>query len=317
MTLILTVTLNPTVDLSTSTDSVSAGPKLRCARPVADPGGGGINVSRAIRFLGGESTAFTAVGGETGAHLLRLLAQEGVRFTAFSVSGGSTRQSMAVTDTASGEQYRFVMPGPSWDEEMVEASLIAIRQAAREGGIVVLSGSQPPGVPLDYPARLARELGTKNLRLFIDTSGAPLHELTKHSANPFMLRMDDAEAQDLSGRPLKSREETADFASDLVAKGVAQNVIVARGADGSILANAEGRWHACRPIDPKDVVSAVGAGDSFVGAFCAALERGNSLQDALRYGTSAASAAVLTAGTQLCNAADVDRLLPGCELTTL
>lgn len=317
MALILTITLNPTVDLSTATASVSAGPKLRCSNPEADPGGGGINVSRAIKFLGGNSTAFTAVGGETGAHLLRLLAEEHVRFTAFSVTGGATRQSMAVTDEETGEQYRFVMPGPHWNHEMVDESLNAIAQAAPADGVVVLSGSQPPGVPMDYPARLARRLAAKGVQLFVDTSGQPLHELVKNPANPDVLRMDDVEAEDLAGRPLPSREDTADFASDLVARGVAETVIVARGADGSTLANSEGRWHASRAIDPKEVKSAVGAGDSFVGAFSMALTRGDTPQEALRFGTSAASAAVLTAGTQLCSSEDVDRLLPGCELIEL
>ncbi len=314
MTHILTITLNPTVDLSTSTLQVTAGPKLRCTNPEADPGGGGINVSRAIKFLGGDSTAFTAVGGETGAHLLRLLAEEHVRFTAFSVTGGATRQSIAVTEQESGKQYRFVMPGPYWNHDMVDESLNAIAYAASLGGIVVLSGSQPPGVPMDYPARLARRLHAKGVQLFVDTSGKPLHELIKHTANPHVLRMDDVEAEDLCGHPLGSRTETADFASDLVAKGVAANVIIARGADGSTLANAEGRWHASRAINPEEVVSAVGAGDSFVGAFSMALTRGDTMQDALRFGTTAAAAAVLTAGTQLCSAADVTRLLPSCAL---
>lgn len=314
MAQILTITLNPTVDLSSSAASVTPGPKLRCTPPEADPGGGGINVSRAIRFLGGESTAFTAVGGETGALLLRLLAEEGVRFTAFSVSGGATRQSMAITDQASGEQYRFVMPGPSWNHDMVDESLNAIAAAATVGGIVVLSGSQPPGVPIDYTARLSRRLSAHGIQLFVDTSGAPLHELVKHPANPYVLRMDDVEAEDLAGRALPTRTDTADFAQTLVERGVAENVIVARGSDGSTLVNASGRWHASRAIDPADVVSAVGAGDSFVGAFSMALTRGDTFQQALCFGTSAASAAVLTAGTQLCSAQDVMRLLPGCVL---
>lgn len=317
MTHILTITLNPTVDISTATARVEAGPKLRCQTPEADPGGGGINVSRAIKFLGGDSTAFIAVGGETGAQLLRLLDEERVRFTAFSVNGGATRQSMAVTEEETGKQYRFVMPGPHWDQEMVEESLNAIAQAAPSSGVVVLSGSQPPGVPLDYTARLSRRLEAKGVQLFVDTSGQPLRELVTHPANPSVLRMDDVEAEDVVGHALPTRAATADFASDLVAKGVAQTVIVARGSDGSTLANAEGRWHASRAIDPAEVVSAVGAGDSFVGAFSLALTRGEEMQQALCYGTTAAAAAVLTAGTQLCSAQDVTRLLSDCELIAL
>ncbi|WP_417243468.1 1-phosphofructokinase family hexose kinase [Celeribacter sp.] len=313
---ILTITLNPTVDLSTQVPEIIAGPKLRCETPVADPGGGGINVARAIKFLGGQSTAFIATGGETGARLLRLLAAEHVRFTAFSVTG-DTRQSIAVTDGSTGEQYRFVMPGPVWNAAMVGDALHAIEAAVSEDGLVVLSGSQPPGVPLDFPARLHRALARKNCRLFVDTSGAPLHALTKSAVGPFVLRMDDVEAEDLADRPLLKRADTADFASDLVARGVAQNVIIARGSDGSTLVNKDGRWHCSRAVDPARVVSAVGAGDSFVGAFCMAVARGESLVHALSMGTAAASAAVTTAGTQLCNAEDVMAMLPDCDLSEI
>ena len=316
MSEILTVTLNPTVDLSTSAPSISAGPKLRCTTPKADPGGGGINVSRAIKFLGGDSTAFIATGGETGARLLRLIAGEGVRFTAFSVTG-DTRQSIAVTDAATGEQYRFVMPGPNWTPEMVDASLSAIDHSVHAGGYVVLSGSQPPGVPVDYPARLSHTLVAHGVQLFVDTSGAPLHHLMNEPANPTVLRMDDVEAEDLVGRALPTRQDTADFASSLVARGVAENVIIARGADGSTLANASGRWHCSRAVPAAEVVSAVGAGDSFVGAFTLSLARGEDMVQALSYGTAAAAAAVITEGTELCSAADVARFLPGCDLSTL
>ncbi|WP_439103599.1 1-phosphofructokinase family hexose kinase [Celeribacter marinus] len=313
MAAIMTVTLNPTVDLSTSAPKIEPGPKLRCAAPVADPGGGGINVSRAINFLGGDSTAFIATGGDTGAKLLRLLAHEHVRFTAFCVAG-ETRQSIAVTDEQSGAQYRFVMPGPEWTDEMAHDALHAIEAAAPAGGIVVLSGSQPPGVAIDFPARLAQWLAPRGDRLFIDTSGAPLNELAARPAEPFVLRMDDIEAEDLAKGPLPTRAATADFAAQLVARGAAKNVIIARGSDGSTLVNKDGRWHCSRAIDPAQVVSAVGAGDSFVGAFCMALARGESLCEALRFGTAAASSAVMTAGTQLCDAADVTALLPDCEL---
>ncbi|GAA3867339.1 1-phosphofructokinase family hexose kinase [Celeribacter arenosi] len=313
---ILTVTLNPTVDLSTSAPSISAGPKLRCTTPKADPGGGGINVSRAIRFLGGDSTAFIATGGETGARLLRLLAAEGVKFTAFSVTG-DTRQSIAVTDSGTGEQYRFVMPGPYWNADMVDEALSAIDSAAARDGIVILSGSQPPGVPVDFPARLSNRLSSHGGRLFVDTSGEPLHLLVREPANTSVLRMDDVEAEDLAGRALPTRLDTADFATSLVERGIAENVIIARGADGSTLANSTGRWHCSRAVDPAEVVSAVGAGDSFVGAFSLALARDEDIVDALKFGTAAASAAVITEGTDLCSAENVARFLPGCELTTL
>lgn len=152
---ILTVTLNPTIDLSTSVPHVVAGPKLRCTMPDVDPGGGGTNVSRAIKILGGNSRALVAVGGPTGDRLLTLLNTQGIGTVALR-GPGETRQSLAVTDRGTGEQFRFVLPGPEWHPTDVAHALAAIAAAARDGGLVVLSGSQPPGVPEDFPPALPR-----------------------------------------------------------------------------------------------------------------------------------------------------------------
>lgn len=306
---ILTVTLNPTIDLSTSVAAVVAGPKLRCAVPEIDPGGGGTNVSRAISFLGGTSRAMVAVGGATGDRLLTLLNTQGIATLALQAPG-ETRQSLAVTDRGTGQQYRFVLPGPEWHPADVKHALSAIAGAAREGGYVVLSGSQPPGVPIDFPSRLAAKLEGR-ARLIVDTSGAPLREVTRAAgAAPWCLRMDEDEAAELAGYSLAKVEESAAFAEEMVSRGVADVVILARGADGAVLASREGRLHARSA--KVEVVSKVGAGDSFVGAFTLALARGEALELALRRGNAAASAAVATPATRLCRAEDVDRLFPEC-----
>ncbi len=311
---ILTITLNPTVDLSTSVDHVRPGPKLRCDSPVADPGGGGINVSRAIRHLGGDSLAFIALGGATGVRLSALLKAEGIRFQEFAITG-ETRQSIAVTDRASGGQYRFVMPGPDWSAKMVEQALDAIVAATGTGELVVLSGSNPPGVPVDFTARLtARQSGT-GAKVITDTSGAALRHLADHPCGLAVLRMDSGEAEDLAGGPLPERRDSAEFARGLVKAGVAETVVIARGSDGSTLVTGDRAIHCSRPI--TEIVSAVGAGDSFVGAFTLALSRGGDWSEALIRGTAAASAAVLTQATQLCTREDAERLLAGCTLSDL
>jgi 6-phosphofructokinase 2 len=309
---ILTVTLNPTVDSTTATEIVEPDRKLRCERPETDPGGGGINVSRTITILGGHSTAFVAVGGPTGDKLVRLLAEAGVGLAPFPAPD-ETRQSFSVHDRSSGRQYRFVMPGPEWRAKHVGAALARIARAAPRGGYVVLSGSQPPGVPDDFAARLAARVARTGARLIIDTSGGALRHLLQAGAAPaFVLRMDSDEAEEMAGSTLASRAASADFAQSLVARGVAQMVIVARGADGSVLATAAARWHAAAARVP--VRSKVGAGDSFVGAFVLALSRGERAELALQQGVAAASAAVMTSATQLCRAADMRRLTPQCRL---
>ncbi|MBI1217432.1 MAG: hexose kinase [Rhodobacteraceae bacterium] len=306
---ILTVTLNPTIDLSTSVAAVVPGPKLRCAVPEVDPGGGGTNVARAIALLGGASRALVAVAGSTGERLITLLNSQGVATVALQ-GPGETRQSLAVVDRATGEQFRFVLPGPEWHPTDVDYALASIAGAVHEGGLVVLSGSQPPGVPVDFPARLAARLEGR-ARLIVDTSGAPLRELARGAgATPWLLRMDDEEAAELAGYPLPTIAESAAFAEELVARGVAEVVILARGADGAVLASGAGRLHA-RSAKVR-VISKVGAGDSFVGAFTLSVARGEGLEMALRHGNAAASAAVTTEATKLCRREDVQRLLPEC-----
>lgn len=312
---ILTVTLNPAVDLSTSADSVNADHKLRCDRPVTDPGGGGINVSRAVRQLGGQSRALIAICGPNGKKLRHLLMDEGIAVLPVRAPG-ETRLSLAVTDRETGQQYRFVMPGPDWDEDHVQNVLKIASGAVPDEGYVVLSGSMPPGVSDTFPAQLCAALQDGDTKVIADTSGTALTALAAgNGPAPYVLRMDQAEAEELAGRALPSRHDSVGFAAELVAHGAAQVVVVARGADGSVLASADQRLHAMAADVP--VVSKVGAGDSFVGGFTLALARGCDLGTALQRGAASASAAVMTAATELCRREDAEALIAQCPLSDL
>jgi len=312
---VLTITLNPALDIATATERLAPEIKLRCETPAFDPGGGGINVARAIQLLGGQASALIAIGGQTGAELLSRLAMEGVRSIAFQ-GPGETRQSFSVIIRGEDTQYRFVMPGPSWTERDVARALEAIDRATAGGTLVVLSGSQPPGVAKDFPSILARHVAGRDAALIVDTSGPALRHLAEDPATPvFTLRMDDAEAEDLAGRKLPDRIDTARFARELVERGAAGNVIVARGPDGSVLVNAEGAWHARVP--EVEVLSLVGAGDSFVGAYVLAVAEGRPLEMALTRGVAAAAAAVMTNATELCRFEDVTELEARATLTPL
>ncbi len=310
---IVTLTLNPALDMSTEVAHLVPDEKLRCADPVLDPGGGGLNVSRAVMALGGESLALVALGGLTGDRLAGLIRNEGVPFLAMTAPG-ETRQSLTVTEKATGHQYRFMLPGPKWAEADQERVFTLLRASARAGAYSVISGSQPPGVPLDFPAKLARAM--PGLMVILDTSGPALVEAV---TNPIpgldVLRMDGYEAEQLAHRPLTTREDSAAFAAELVARGVAKTVIVARGADGSVLANAEERLF-CNAAKVT-VVSTIGAGDSFVAGYVLTRARGQNAAEALAMATASASSAVTTAATDLCNPADVMRLLPQCTVTRL
>jgi 6-phosphofructokinase 2 len=298
--------LNPALDMATEVSEILAGHKLRCTDPLLDPGGGGLNVSRAIRALGGDSLALVAIGGLTGDRLAGLIRAAGVTFLSI-LGPGETRLSLTVTEETTGRQYRFMLPGPVWGAAERARVFTLLRATARPGGISVISGSQPPGVPSDFPAQLAESM--PGSRVVLDTSGKPLNEAVKNCiAGLEVLRMDSEEAEGLVGHPLVSRQDTADFAQGLARRGVAKKVIVARGADGNVLATADRRLFS--PAPKVRVRSTVGAGDSFVAALVLAMARGQADDEALAMGTAAAAAAVITDATQLCRPEDVMRLRP-------
>jgi len=315
MSNILTITLNPTVDFSTSAKRVHPDRKLRCEAATRDPGGGGVNVARAIHILGGDACAFAAVGGHMGQILLSLLGHEGVQVHPFDIPG-ETRQSMAVIERRSGQQYRFVMPGPIWDAALVKQALKKLRKAAPKDGYVVLSGSNPPGVPDNFPALLADQIQSTGTRLVVDTSGRALRRMAAEPDNPpYLLRMDKAEAEELAEVPLETVGELARFATDLVKRGVAQVIVMALGSKGSVLAIGDERWHAAAA--DVQVRSKVGAGDSFVGALVLSLSRGDAPPVALQKGAAAASAAVMTDATRLCPRTEAESLVARCPLVQL
>ena len=303
---ILTLTLNPALDMATEVPRILPGQKLRCTDPLLDPGGGGLNVSRAIRALGGDSLALVAIGGLTGDRLAGLIRAAGVTFLSI-LGPGETRQSLTVTEGATGRQFRFMLPGPVWGEAERARVFTLLRATARPGGLSVISGSQPPGVPADFPAQLAGSM--PGSRVVLDTSGKPLAEAVR---NPIpgleVLRMDAEEAEGLAGGKLESRRDTADFAQRLARAGAAGQVVVARGADGNVLATADRRLFS--PAPKVKVKSTVGAGDSFVAALVLAKARGQDEAEALAMGAAAAAAAVMTDATQLCRPEDVMRLRP-------
>ncbi len=311
---ILTVTLNPSLDLATSVAQVRAGEKLRCQAPLVHAGGGGVNVARAIRLMGGAARALVAVGGAAGQELLAMLAAEGVETLAVPVSG-ITRSNFAVMDATSGGQYRFGFPGAEMTPADATALLAAIAAAAPAGGFVVVSGSLAPGLPDEFHRQIHAAIAPSGAKLVVDTSGpALLNLLQAPAANLYLLRVDELEETDAA--TALNHAGGADgfgFAADLVRRGVAQVVMSGHGKAGSIMATQDAHLFCAAPEVP--VRSKIGAGDAFLAGVVLSLARGEELEQALRVGVAAASAAVMTEGTELCRPSDVARLLPLCQIT--
>ncbi len=306
---ILTITLNPALDLSTGTQKLEPGPKLRCTPPRFDPGGGGVNVSRVIAELGGESTAWTALGGAFGQMYREMLEAAGIPCTVLEAPG-QTRLSLNITEQASEDQYRFVLPGPEYGPDDATRALDSIAAALKDAAfknraLAVVSGSMPPGLHDDFMARLADVVRDAGSRLVLDSSGGPLKAALAEGV--YLVKPNLKEAEDLAGRALPDTAARADFAADLIDKGAAKVVVLSLGGEGAVVV-AEGvrlRLHS----PEVDVCSAVGAGDSTVGALALALAQGRSVEDAARRGIAAGAAAVSTTATELCRREDAERLV--------
>ncbi len=295
---IVTLTLNPAIDLASAAPSVRPVHKIRTSGEHVDPGGGGINVARVVHALGGDALAVLVQGGATGRFLTELLDEAGVPYRAVPIAG-RTRVSFTVRAEDSGAEYRFVPAGPQVGEAEWRAALAAVDAA--ECGFVVASGSLPPGVPADAYALAARAAAARGRRFVLDTSGPALRATL--GAGVDLLKPSLGELESLAGRSLSDPAAQAAEARALVAAGAARMVAVSLGAAGALLATEAGVLR--RPALAGPVRSAVGAGDAFLAAMVLALARGAAPAEALDWGLAAGAAAVAGVGTARLHRADV------------
>lgn len=300
---ILTVTMNPALDVSTSTDKVTDTHKLRCAAAHYHPGGGGINVARVLQRLGSDCLALYPAGGMNGQRLRQLLDQEQVSSHCLAITG-ETRESFHVHETASGRDFRFVLPGPALNPTEWQACLDVVSTLVPAPSWLVASGSLPPGVPVDFHAQLARLARARGSRVVLDSSGPALAAALLEGV--YLIKPSLRELRELTGLPLETDTQRLAAARAIITAGQAQIVALSLGEEGALLVSAEQALRA--GAVPVEVASTIGAGDSFVGGLVWALSRQTDLAQAFRYAMGAAAAALLSAGTALCQPADVERL---------
>lgn len=293
---IYTLTLAPSLDSATLTPQIYPEGKLRCTSPIFEPGGGGINVARAINFLGGKAAAIFPAGGATGEHLVSLLAEEQVPVQAVNAEDW-TRQNLHVHVKASGEQYRFVMPGArlsAAEFQNLEEKVLNIEA----GSILVVSGSLPPGIRMEQLVTLLQRAKSKAIRCVVDSSGDAL-AAALDVGDIELVKPNQKELSALVNRDLTQPGDVQTAAEEIVRSGKARRVVVSLGPQGALGVDAEGSVQVVPP--PVKSQSTVGAGDSMVGAMTLKLAEGAALQDMVRFGVAAGSAATLNQGTRLCS----------------
>jgi 6-phosphofructokinase 2 len=300
--LIVTFTPNPSVDLGCEADAVHPIRKIRTTNERFDAGGGGVNVSRVVRELGGETLAVLMVGGVTGRFIEELIDASGVPRRSVEIAGRS-RISQVVQDLSSGQEYRFVPEGPEIAEGECQAAMTAL--AAAEGGWLVLSGSLARGMPEDFFAQSAAAAVARGQRVVVDSSGAALR-VALAAGGLELVKPSFGEFEALVGRKLAAAEELEAAALDLARSGAARLVAVTLGHRGALLASAERVWRLPAPDVP--VKGASGAGDSFVAAMTLALARGEAPEQAFAWGSASGGATVAQPGTAHAKKADVELL---------
>lgn len=300
---IVTLTMNPALDIAISTDIVMPTEKMRCDSARYDPGGGGINVARVADALGATVMALFPAGGPSGDLVTEMLEDAGLPSRRIRIAQ-PTRESFTVNERRTERQFRFVLPGPVLSAAEQEDCLNELRSVAATADFVVASGSLPPSVPPEFYHRIAEVCAQMDTRLILDASGSALQHLT--GAKVFLLKPSIRELRECLGRDLRGEEEQVAAARKLIARGCAHNVLVSLGSQGAVLVNADGAQRYPAVSVPPG--SGVGAGDAMVAGITCGLSRGWPLSKSVRLGIAAGAAMLMTPGTASCARDDVERL---------
>jgi 1-phosphofructokinase family hexose kinase len=302
--MIITVTLNPAIDQTLVLSRFVAGDTLRVKSSRLDPGGKGINVSRVVKELGGETVAMGFAPGGLGRYIVQTLEAQGIECD-FIHTAGETRTNITILDESRHMHTILSDPGPRTDPQYLEDLKVRIRKRLRPGDWLVLAGSIPPPLTADIYWEMIHEAAQAQVHTVLDADGAAL--AAGAAAHPQILKGNRRELERLLGRHLDDEESTVEAARQVRDSGIEQ-VYVTRGREGAVAAIDDGFY---RGIAPRvRAVSAVGSGDAFLGGVVLTLSGGGSIEDALRLGIAAGTAAVLTPGTELCRRREVDILLP-------
>lgn len=299
--MIVTITINPCIDKSTSVDQLQPESKLRCSQLVNEPGGGGINVSKALKKLGTAALALFPAGGYNGNMLCYLLKEEGILFKALEAKT-ETRENWVVLETSGNKQYRFTFPGLPVTEDLSTALIGQLPNFA--ASFIVASGSLPPGLPENVYGLIVDKANATGAKCIVDTSGAALAALKGKKA--FLIKPNVGELCKLLNIQRLEKDEVPAAARRIIEDGYATTIAVSMAEKGAWLVSA-GEAFFCAP-PPVKKQSTVGAGDSMVAGMVYMLEQHVSLENILKFGVACGSAATMNAGTKLFDKNEAFRL---------
>ena len=309
--MIYTVTLNPAIDKTVEIDgfTLNAVNRIRALR--TDPGGKGINVSKVIQSLGGESMATGLLASQSGAYIQGALEAMGIP-TNFLTIPGETRTNLKVIDPVSHTNTDINEPGPQVSSDDLAQLLGRLEGLAQPGDWFVLSGSLPRGAEPGLYAQWIRALRGRGASVILDADGESLR--LGIQAKPTLLKPNREELCRLMGRPLPTLDSLAEAGRELIAQGIG-TVVISLGPEGALFLTPEGAWQA--EGLPITVGSTVGAGDAMVAALALCRQRGCTMEQTIPLAIAASAANAATPGTHPATPAAIHSLLPQVKFYTL
>ncbi|MFF4760573.1 1-phosphofructokinase [Streptomyces sp. NPDC001292] len=294
--MIVTVTPNPSLDRTYEVPSLERGQVVRATGERMDPGGKGVNVSRAVAAAGRRTVAVLPLGGAPGALVADLLDAQGIDVAPVPVAG-ATRSNIALAE-ADGVLTKINAPGPELSSEEQELLLETVRRQSRGADWIACCGSLPRGLAPSWYADLVARAHEAGVRIALDTSGPALLEALRE--RPDLVKPNAAELAEAVGRSLATVGDAVKAAEELRGLG-ARTVLASLGADGQLLVDGAGAWFGSARVDA--VRSNVGAGDSSLAGFLIA---GGTGPEALALAVAHGAAAVQLPGSLMPTPADLD-----------
>ncbi|WP_406201388.1 1-phosphofructokinase [Streptomyces sp. NBC_01017] len=294
--MILTVTPNPSLDRTYEVPALDRGEVIRATGERMDPGGKGVNVSRAVTAAGQRTVAVLPLGGAPGALVADLLDGQGIEVAPVPVAG-ATRSNIALAES-DGVLTKINAPGPELSAAEQELLLETVREQSRDADWIACCGSLPRGLAPSWYADVVTRAHAGGARIALDTSGRALLEALR--ARPDVVKPNAEELSEAVGRPLTTVGDALKAAEELRAMG-AGAVLASLGADGQLLVDGSGAWFGSARVDV--VRSNVGAGDSSLAGFLIA---GGAGPEALASAVAHGAAAVQLPGSVMPSPADLD-----------
>lgn len=307
-TMIVTITPNPAIDRTLTMPRLEVGGIHRATRSLIAAGGKGLNVARAIRQVGGYGLAMGLVGGHSGRWLAQLAAREGIPTAWTWIAGESRTCTMVVSE--GNDATVFNENGPTVTAAEWETLIADVLTQTPPDAVIALCGSLPPGVPSSAPADLIMTVQATGRRVWVDGSGNALR--TALTAMPYGIKINRHEAAETTQMPVTTPADALQVAIALRERGISQ-VVITLGAEGAILVNPQGVYHALPPT--VEIVSTVGSGDAFLGGLLLALERGNAPVVALRHAVATGTANAMRVGGGMVDLEGIGQLLEQVSVT--